>query len=68
MQTYCPVTDDARKVIQDAFDKLGLSARSYDRILKVARTIADTAGAEVIGKSHAAAAIQYGSLNWKYKV
>ncbi|MBQ8725084.1 MAG: YifB family Mg chelatase-like AAA ATPase [Oscillospiraceae bacterium] len=67
LQTYCQVTDGARKVIQDAFDKLGLSARSYDRILKVARTIADTAGADVIEKSHAAAAIQYGSLNWKYK-
>lgn len=68
LQTYCPVTESAHKVIQDAFDKLGLSARSYDRILKVARTIADMAGSEIIEKSHAAAAIQYGSVNWKYKV
>jgi magnesium chelatase family protein len=66
LQTYCPVSDSARQVIQEAFDKLGLSARSYDRILKVARTIADMAGSDTIERPHAAAAIQYGSLNWRY--
>ena len=66
LQTYCPMSDGAKQVIQNAFDRLGLSARSYDRILKVARTIADMAGSEVIERPHAAAAIQYGSLSWKY--
>ena len=66
LQTYCPVSDGAKQVIQNAFDKLGLSARSYDRILKVARTIADMAGTDTIERTHAAAAIQYGSLSWKY--
>ena len=66
LQTYCPVSDGAKQVIQNAFDKLGLSARSYDRILKVARTIADMAGTDTIERAHAAAAIQYGSLSWKY--
>ncbi len=66
LHTYCPVSDRAKQIIQDAFDRLGLSARSYDRILKVARTIADMAGSDVIERPHAAAAIQYGSLNWKY--
>ena len=66
LQEYCPVSDEAKQVIQNAFDRLGLSARSYDRILKVARTIADMAGSEIIERSHAAAAIQYGSLSWKH--
>ncbi len=66
LQTYCPINDGAKQVIQNAFDRLGLSARSYDRILKVARTIADMAETDVIERAHAAAAIQYGSLNWKY--
>ncbi len=66
LQTYCPMTDGAKAVVQSAFDRLGLSARSYDRILKLARTVADMSGSDTIERSHAAAAIQYGSMGWKY--
>lgn len=45
------MTDEASKLLENVFDRLGLSARAYDRILKVARTIADMDGAKVIDKS-----------------
>lgn len=67
LQKYCPMSDGAKQVIQNAFDRLGLSARSYDRILKVARTVADMQGSDIIERNHAAAAIQYGSLTLKQK-
>lgn len=55
----CIVTKEARKLLQEVFDKFKLSARSYDRIIKVSRTIADLQGADEIGQEHVAEALSY---------
>ena len=60
------MTDSARDTLKNVFEKMGLSARAYDRILKVARTIADMNGAEIIDKPHIAQAVQFRSLDRKY--
>jgi magnesium chelatase family protein len=67
IKTYCQLTDAGQALLKNAMEKLSLSARAYDRILKVARTIADIEGAENICPEHIAEAIQYRSLdreNW----
>jgi magnesium chelatase family protein len=67
LQKFCSLNEASREVLRIAMDKLGLSARAYDRILKVARTIADLESSENIMVSHIAEAIQFRSLdraNW----
>lgn len=66
LQKFCPLGREARALLRRVFDSLSLSMRAHDRIIKVARTIADLEGAASINSAHIAEAIQYRSLDRKY--
>jgi magnesium chelatase family protein len=63
LKAYCPLDDTTLELLKSAMTDTNLSARAYDRILKVARTIADLAGAEHLGAEHVSEAIQYRTLD-----
>ena len=66
LQQFCPMEEPAVALLRGAFERLNLSARAYDRIVKIARTIADLDGKEMLSAEHLAEAIQYRSLDRKY--
>lgn len=66
LHEFCPMGEKSQALLKTAFDRFGLSARAYDRVLKVCRTIADLDGSEKILPRHVAEAVQYRSLDRKY--
>lgn len=65
LREFCALSEDGEALMRAAFDSMALSARSYDRILRVARTIADLTGEKEIGVSHIAEAIQYRTYDFR---
>jgi magnesium chelatase family protein len=66
IRRHCRIDTESEQMLERAMTRLGLSARAYDRILKVSRTIADLEGAEDIGSVHVAEAVGYRSLDRTY--
>ena len=63
LKSFCELEEPTRELLKNAMTEYNLSARAYDRILKVARTIADLDGAAKISSEHVSEAIQYRSLD-----
>lgn len=68
IKAYCKLTADSQLLIKESFERFNLSARAYNRVLKVARTIADLDGSENITVRHIAESLQYRTLDRKYRV
>ncbi len=68
IKKYCKLDKQSASLLEDSFEKLNLTARAYNRVLKVARTIADLDGAENISVKHVAESLQYRMLDRKYRV
>jgi magnesium chelatase family protein len=66
VRQYCPIDATGEKHLEDAITRMGLSARAHDRILKVARTIADLDGSDSIQAKHVSEAVQYRTLDRSY--
>lgn len=66
LHEVCALSPDANALLKDVFERLGLSARAYDKILKVSRTIADMEGAQTIEKKHVSQAVRYRTLDRKF--
>ena len=66
IRRFCTLDDGASSLLEAAYEKLSLSARGYDRLIRVARTIADLDGSEMIKENHVAEAIRYRTLDKKY--
>ena len=63
LKQFCALDETTKEMLNNAMTDLNFSARAYDRILKVARTIADLAGSENLAADHVSEAIQYRSLD-----
>lgn len=66
LKQFCKLSSSARRLLEDVFKKFGMSARAYDKILKVSRTIADLDGEHLIQDGHVAEAVQYRTMDRKY--
>ena len=66
IRKHCAINAEGEKLLENAITRLGLSARAHDRILKVARTIADLEGVAAIEPRHLSEAIQYRTLDRSY--
>ena len=66
MRKFCELGPSTRRLLEHAVARLGLSARGYDRLLKVARTIADLGGCDRLNSAHVAEAVHYRALGKAY--